>query len=77
MEPAVQNIEDLDRETKVDGQAYTPDKSLLVTLLRLIGRFLPGDYLKTAFYLNAIHRPRKLLREAILSFYRFDMCMRS
>lgn len=49
-----------------------PDKSPLITILRLIGNFLPGDYLKTIFYLNAIAKPRKALRSLLNSFYRMD-----
>jgi hypothetical protein len=33
---------------------------------------LPGEYLKTAFYLNFIDKPRRLAREALFSFYRYD-----
>lgn len=49
-----------------------PDKSALITVLRLIGKFLPGDYLKTTIYLNAIAKPRKALRLLLNSFYRID-----
>jgi len=49
-----------------------PDKSPLIKILRLIGKFLPGDYLKTTFYLNAIAKPRKALRLLLNSFYRMD-----
>lgn len=48
------------------------DKSYFITFLRLLGKFLPGDYLKTAFYLNCIAKPRKFLRLGINSFYRMD-----
>jgi hypothetical protein len=48
------------------------DKSYFITFLRLIGKLLPGDYLKTAFYLNCIAKPRKFLRLALNSFYRMD-----
>ena len=47
-----------------------PDKSPLIKILRLIGKFLPGDYLKTTFYLNAIAKPCKALRLFLNSFYR-------
>ncbi len=47
-------------------------RSPVIRALRLVGRLLPGDYLKTAFYLNVIARPRKALRLAIEGFYRFD-----
>jgi hypothetical protein len=49
-----------------------PDKSALITILRLIGNLLPGNYLKTTFYLNAIAGPRKVLRLLLNSFYRID-----
>ena len=49
-----------------------PDKSPLITILRLLGMFLPGDYLKTVFYLNLIARPRKALRTSLHAFYRVD-----
>ena len=55
------------------GNEKLPDKSPLITMLRLIGMFLPGDYLKTAFYLNFIAKPRKALRASLESFYRFDV----
>ncbi|MDH3972671.1 MAG: hypothetical protein OEV42_00210 [Deltaproteobacteria bacterium] len=48
------------------------DRSPLITILRMIGKLLPGDYLKTLFYLNFIHKPRKFLRNGINSFYRID-----
>jgi len=44
----------------------------LIRLLRGISRLLPGEYLKTAFYLNVIARPRRLLREVLFAFYRYD-----
>jgi hypothetical protein len=48
------------------------DKSGFVTLLRWFGRLLPGDYLKTLIYLNAIHKPRKFVRLCLENFYRMD-----
>lgn len=51
---------------------HTPDKSPLITTLRLLGKFLPGNYLKTTFYLNVIAGPRKALRLLLNSFYRMD-----
>lgn len=53
-------------------QQYLADKSPLIRLLRLFGLLLPGEYLKTAFYLNCIDRPRRVIREALFSFYRYD-----
>ncbi|MGH7519181.1 MAG: TylF/MycF/NovP-related O-methyltransferase, partial [Gemmatimonadales bacterium] len=41
-------------------------------LLQGLGALLPGDYLKTAFYLNAIAKPRVALRRALTAFYRMD-----
>ena len=49
------------------------DKSPLITLLRFVGYLLPGDFLKTAFYLNLIAKPRKALRSALENFYRIDI----
>jgi hypothetical protein len=47
-------------------------RSPLIRLLRLVSVLLPGDYLKTAFYLTCIDRPRRALRQALFSFYRYD-----
>jgi hypothetical protein len=41
-------------------------------LLRALGALLPGDRLKTGFYLNFVARPRKALRQALTAFYRMD-----
>lgn len=43
-----------------------------VKLLRALSALLPGEYLKTAFYLNCIDRPRRALRDALFAFYRYD-----
>lgn len=48
------------------------DRSLFITILRLPGMLLPGDYLKTAFYLNFIARPRAAMRSMLSAFYRMD-----
>lgn len=48
------------------------DRSGFIKLLRLFGALLPGNYLKTVFYLNAIAKPRKAIRQALHAFYRFD-----
>ena len=48
------------------------DKSYLITLLRWLGSILPGDHVKTFFYLNAIYKPRYVLRRALNHFYRMD-----
>ena len=48
------------------------DKSPAITLLRLVGKLLPGDYLKTAFYLYGLATPRRLIRFSLNSFYRIE-----
>ncbi len=45
---------------------------IVVVLLKILKRILPGSYLKTFVYLNFIALPRKLLRQAINTFYRID-----
>jgi len=44
----------------------------MIRLLQGVARLLPGEYLKTAFYLNCVDRPRRLLRDALFAFYRYD-----
>ena len=44
----------------------------MIRLLHGFSRWIPGEYLKTAFYLNCIDRPRRMLRDALFSFYRYD-----
>ncbi len=51
---------------------YLSDKSPLIRCLRLFAALLPGEYLRTAFYLNCIDLPRRLARQALFSFYRYD-----
>lgn len=51
---------------------YPSNKSPLIRVLRLFSALLPGEYLKTAFYLNCIDLPRRVLRQALFSFYRYD-----
>jgi hypothetical protein len=51
---------------------YAPDKSRLIRVLRLFSGLLPGEYLKTVFYLNVIDLPRRLIRQMLFSFYRYD-----
>jgi Macrocin-O-methyltransferase (TylF) len=65
-EPALQD--------KSDGQVsyWDIDKSPLITILRWTGYLLPGDYLKTLFYINCVMRVRKAVRLALESFYRMD-----
>ena len=48
------------------------DESNFISFLRIIERFIPGNYLKTFFYLNFISRPRQTLRLSLDSFYRMD-----
>jgi hypothetical protein len=50
----------------------TTYRSPAIRLLRALGHLLPGDYLKTLFYLNLIETPRRLLRKALFQFYRYD-----
>ncbi len=50
-----------------------PDKSPFIVLLRRLGKLLPGNYLKTTVYLNLVHKPRKILRRLLNSFYRMDI----
>ncbi|MEQ8462266.1 TylF/MycF/NovP-related O-methyltransferase [Coleofasciculus sp. E1-EBD-02] len=50
-----------------------PDKSSFIVLLRCLGQLLPGNYLKTTVYLNLVHKPRKILRRLLNSFYRMDI----
>lgn len=47
-------------------------RSPFVAALRAFGRALPGDHLKTLVYRNVIAKPRAILRQALLGFYRFD-----
>src|SRR5262249_18738590 len=46
--------------------------SPMLTLLRACSRLLPGDFLKTFFYLHFIAAPRNMIRRALLQFYRYD-----
>lgn len=47
-------------------------RSPFIRILKLISAVLPGEYLKTAFYLNCIDAPRRALRDALFAFYRYD-----
>ena len=51
---------------------YQANRSPLIRVLRFVSALLPGDYLKTAFYLNCIDLPRRVIRQALFSFYRYD-----
>lgn len=60
---------------KHDGQAPVNrfgDKSLLMTVLRIFGKLLPGDHARTFIYLNCIYKPRLILRRIVSTFYRMD-----
>src|SRR5579863_49226 len=57
------------RKTSSGDYTQRPAK---IRLLHLLGQVIPGDYLRTAFYLNCIDRPRRFLREALFAFYRYD-----
>jgi Macrocin-O-methyltransferase (TylF) len=48
------------------------DKSLLMTMLRLCAKALPGDYARTFVYRNLLYKPRSALRRALTAFYRMD-----
>ena len=48
------------------------DKSHAITLLRMIGFLLPGNWLKTSVYLYAVGKVRKAIRLAVNGFYRMD-----
>lgn len=43
-----------------------------IILLKIISFLLPNDYLRTFFYLNLVHKPRKFFHTVINSFYRID-----
>ncbi len=60
------------KSTERTDKQYWQGRSPLITVLRSFSAVLPGEYLKTAFYLNCIDRPRRALREALFAFYRFD-----
>ena len=48
------------------------DDSPAITALRWIGRLLPGDYLKTTWYLYCVAKPRKIFRLWLHGFYRME-----
>jgi hypothetical protein len=47
-------------------------KPAAITFLRCLKKGLPGNFLKTAFYLNFIAKPRKFFRLVTSQFYRMD-----
>jgi hypothetical protein len=44
----------------------------MIRFLHGMSKLIPGEYLKTAFYLNCIDRPRRMLRNSLFAFYRYD-----
>jgi hypothetical protein len=54
------------------SEDYRGAESPLLKVLRFVSAIVPGEYLKTAIYLNCIDRPRRSLRDALSAFYRFD-----
>lgn len=50
----------------------TANKPIYIRFLKSLSSLIPGDMLKTFIYLNGIHKVRKVLRTAILSFYRIE-----
>lgn len=64
----------LPHRRSADAPSYhgAGDDSALLGILRFLSRLLPGERLKTAFYLNCIDLPRRGLRDALFAFYRFD-----
>jgi Macrocin-O-methyltransferase (TylF) len=49
------------------------ERSSFIRLLRMMGRVLPGDRLKTAVYRTTIAWPRRALRQALGALYRIDL----
>ena len=71
--PTMSSFESRRNEVRRRGHAAKMRrKPLSVRLMSLLALCLPGDRLKTHFYLNVIDRPRKLLRTYVQSFYRID-----
>jgi len=59
------------RESNV-GNHYHAKNSPMLRVLRGMGRLLPGDRLRTFFYLNLVKAPRRMMRRALFEFYRYD-----
>jgi hypothetical protein len=59
-------------EPKTPAGTYPKHPSPLARVLRVLAAVLPGEYLRTFVYLNFIERPRRVLRDALFAFYRFD-----
>jgi Methyltransferase domain len=51
---------------------YHLKSSPMLRVLRGLAQLLPGDRLKTFFYLNLIKAPRRMMRRALFEFYRYD-----
>ena len=51
---------------------YHLKSSPMLRVLRGVAPLLPGDRLKTFFYLNLIKAPRRMVRRALFEFYRYD-----
>src|SRR5438093_13780046 len=45
----------------------------LIAATRVLGKLLPGDYLKTAFFVYGFAAPRRAIRVAINGFYRMEL----
>jgi hypothetical protein len=52
--------------------AYHVKRSPLLRVLRAFALLIPGDWLKTFFYLHGIAAPRRALRSALFAFYRYE-----
>ncbi len=55
-----------------DNASYPTSHSPMLRLLRLCSHLLPGDLIKTFFYLNFIYAPRRMIRRSLFQFYRYD-----
>ncbi len=62
----------LESQPLVSAKKALADRSTLTKGMRLSSYLLPGDWLKTFFFLNCISAPRKLLRKFAGSFYRME-----
>src|SRR4051794_41912541 len=62
----------LSRTRAEPAAAYPANPSPFIRLLALLARLVPGDHLRTFVYLNLIEAPRRLLRQALTTFYRME-----
>ena len=62
------------KNTVADAEDYggAGARSPFIRVLKLLSALLPGEHLKTTFYLNCIDLPRHALRDALFAFYRYD-----